>query len=118
MVAGAPPLRREQDATVNRHLALGTAAMVLACLLLQPVIAVADPPPHAHHHDPRRDHVVADLPPHSRVVHLQGARHYYSHRAVLTLVSGSRARLVLYVESLQPDMSNRRSIATAPCRHR
>jgi hypothetical protein len=83
---------------MNRRIAhlLGTAA--LAALTLQPVTALADPPPHAQNdkryddhydydryrrderwqdYDPRRHQVVLRLPPRARVVHYRGDRYYY-----------------------------------------
>jgi hypothetical protein len=86
---------------MNRPLALGTGALALAFLLLQPVTAMADPPAHARnensarqrgydddrrhwdrppHYQPRRGHVVHHLP-RPRVVHHHGHRYYYSRGA-------------------------------------
>ncbi len=86
---------------MNRLLGLGTGALALAVLLLQPVTAMADPPAHARnensarqrgyeddrhygdgprHYQPRRDYVVHHLP-RPRVVHHHGHRYYYSRGA-------------------------------------
>jgi len=83
---------------MNRRIAHLLGAAVLAALTLQPVTALADPPPHAQNdkryddrydddryrhddrwqdYDPRRHHVVPRLPPRARVVHYRGDRYYY-----------------------------------------
>jgi hypothetical protein len=83
---------------MNRRIAHWLGAPALAALTLQPVTALADPPPHAQNdkryddrydddryrrderwqdYDPRRHHVVPRLPPRARVVHYHGDRYYY-----------------------------------------
>jgi hypothetical protein len=72
---------------MNRRIAQLLGAAALAALTLQPVTALADPPPHAQKdkryderwqdYDPRRHYVVPRLPPRTRVVHYRGDRYYY-----------------------------------------
>jgi hypothetical protein len=84
---------------MNRRIAHLLGAAALATLTLQPVTALADPPPHAQNdkrhddrrydddryrrderwqdYDPRRHHVVPRLPSRARVVHYRGDRYYY-----------------------------------------
>jgi len=85
---------------VNRHLAHALSVTALGAMLLQPVIAMADPPAHAraensaqhrdydrryddrrgwdsHHYPPRRGYVAHHLPPRHRVLHHYGHRYYY-----------------------------------------
>jgi len=90
---------------MNRHLAHALGATALGALLLQPVITMADPPPHARNENsaqhreydrrgdddrrgwdargypPRHDHYVRHLPPRHRVVHHHGQRYYYGNGA-------------------------------------
>jgi hypothetical protein len=79
---------------MNRRIVHWLGAAALAALTLQPVAALADPPPHAQNdkrydndrsrrderwqdYDPRRHDVVPRLPPRARVVHYRGDRYYY-----------------------------------------
>jgi hypothetical protein len=88
---------------MNRRIAHLLGAAALAALTLQPVTALADPPPHAQNdkryddrrhddrydddryrrderwqdYDPRRHQVVPRLPSRARVVHYRGDRYYY-----------------------------------------
>jgi hypothetical protein len=68
---------------MNRRIAHLLGAAALAALTLQPVAALADPPPHAQNDkhwqdcDSRRHQVVLRLPPRARVVHYRGDRYYY-----------------------------------------
>jgi hypothetical protein len=58
---------------MNRPLALGTGALALGFLLLQPVTAMADPPAHARNENSARQR--------GHVVHHHGHRYYYSRGA-------------------------------------
>jgi len=58
---------------MNRPLALGTGALALGFLLLQPVTAMADPPAHARNENSARQR--------GYVVHHHGHRYYYSRGA-------------------------------------
>jgi hypothetical protein len=84
---------------MNRRIAHLLGAAALAALTLQPVTALADPPPHAQNdkrHDDRRcdddryrrderwqdydsrhHHAMPRLPSRARVVHYRGDRYYY-----------------------------------------
>lgn len=72
---------------MNRHLAHALGATALGALLLQPVTAMADPPPHARnansaqHRGPAshawRGDVVQVLPSRHHVFHHLGQRYYY-----------------------------------------
>jgi hypothetical protein len=81
---------------MNRRIAHLLGAAALAALTLQPVTALADPPPHAQNdkraygwsgdrrhddrwqdYDSRRGYVVHRLPPRARIVHHRGDRYYY-----------------------------------------
>jgi len=68
---------------MNRRIAHLLGAAALAALTLQPVTALADPPPHAQNdkrwqdYDPRHHQVVPRLPPRARAVHYRGDRYYY-----------------------------------------
>jgi hypothetical protein len=72
---------------MNRRIAHLLGAAALAALTLQPVTALADPPPHAQNdkrhderwqdYDSRHHHAMPRLPSRARVVHYRGDRYYY-----------------------------------------